>query len=264
MGFFDKIVSGVSKITEVVTKPVGDFVKDAALRLGLPAEIADILSMAMDPTKLAKDVAAKMMDEVCEKLGVPEETRKRLKGLIENPEKLVMAFAQGGVGGVIKEMGAALGIDPKLLDAISLVVNVATQNYAAAAIDATRLAKEAAKQLGLPPELQAAVNITADVIARDHESLKQSVGEAALVASERIDMSDEARLALRAGVHTATGNTAAARQDGIDYVKDKAKDIIPAPLQGLANEKIDSLAASYLPPEDDDKLEEERNRQVRG
>ncbi len=265
MAWYDFAVKAVSKVAEAVPGVIGDYVKSAALKLGLPEEIADLLGKAMDPSKLAGEAAAAAIETVGEKLGIPQDVRDKLGNLAKNPAKLVKAFVEEGPAGLVKEIGGALGIDPKILSAIAVVVNVATQNYAGAAIEATRLAKMAAKDLGLPKSLQNAVNITADIIAKDHEALTKDIGGAALDAAGGLGLSDEATLGLRAGVHAATGDTDAVKKDGIDYAKKKAAAYLPEFVQGDVNAFLDEQAG--LPPEERERervrAQNGRNQQVR-
>ena len=258
----DSVIKVAKTAMDTVTKPLQDAVKSAALRLGLPEELANVLSDAMDPTKLAGKMASKVVGEVCDKLGLPDKVKQGLQGLVEDPTRLVKAFATGGVGGVIKEIGDAIGLPPELTQAISLAVNVATQNYAAAAADATKLAKMAAEKMGLPKEFQAAISITAALVAKDADALKQGIGEATLAVADRAGVDSKV---LDVGVKLATGDTEGAKRDGIELAKKKAHAFIPDAAESFVDAQIDAAADKYVYKDDDNKkVEDERNRQVRG
>ena len=258
----DSVMKVAKSALDSVTKPLQEAVKSAAMRLGLPEEIASVLSDAMDPTKLAGKMASKVVGEVCDKFGLPDKVKQGLQGMVEDPTKLVKAFATGGVGGVIKEIGDAIGLPPELTQAISLAVNVATQNYAAAAGDATKLAKMAAEKMGLPKEFQAAISITSALVAKDADALKQGIGEATLAVADRVGVDSKL---LDAGVKAATGDIEGAKRDGIEIVKKQAHAFIPDPLEKIVDAQIDAAADKYVYKDDDNKkVDEERNRQVRG
>jgi hypothetical protein len=160
MGFFSKIkdavTSGISEIAKVATGGViGKMIAGALERFGLPPEICGLMACIGDPS-YSKKFLADELDRIGKKLGLPEQLTGALKKIIDKADEYALAFAKGGFGAVVKEVGKDLGLPPELYLAVAAGIDAYTGNAAGAAANLALLAGQCARRLGVP---ESAINI---------------------------------------------------------------------------------------------------------
>jgi hypothetical protein len=202
--------SAVGKVAEVATGgKIGDWIASSLERFGLPKEICQIMACIGDPSYTAKQLADKI-DEVGQKLGLPKELTGALKKMIDNAEKYAMAFAKGGFGAVICEVGKDLGVPPELYLAVAAAVDAYTGNAAGAAANLMQLAGKIAKHLGVPDNV---VNIVEFAGAAYSGDVKGMLQEGMQVLDGMDVLPPELETFGHLAVAAATGDDAAVQEN---------------------------------------------------
>jgi hypothetical protein len=211
MGWINSAVSAVTKVVDTVTTSVAGAVNEACQRIGLPPALANIVSMAFDPLHAGENLH-KLIDDTCGALGVPDNIRDGLKRVVDKAQKIAQTAATQGVGGVIREIGAELGVPPGLCAAIALAADAATGNAAAVTQSAVALAAEAADAMGLPKGITNFAELGASIAAGNPEGIRKGIADVAVTVADGLDMPQEFKDLAHMGAAFAKGDTQAVTQ----------------------------------------------------
>jgi butyrate kinase len=209
----DIATKAVDAVSTYVAKGIGKVMHDALVRLGIPGPLATLVAMAFDP-RYAKSEIMEAIQEVGEKLGVPQGVLDKLKNIVNKIDDYAKTFATQGFGGVVKQLGKDLGLPPALYTAIAIAVDVGTGNYAGAAMSAVELASIAAKELGIPADALDVVALGTAIAKGDVNGIQKYGAEVASDLVEHIPgMPEELKNGLQAGLQFAGGNTEKAQAE---------------------------------------------------
>ncbi|HEY0706004.1 MAG TPA: hypothetical protein VGG33_04370 [Polyangia bacterium] len=237
-------VSSIGKVAEVATGgAVGKIISDALERFGLPKEICGILACIGDPSYSTKFLAEEI-DRVGKALGLPEELTGALKKVLNNAEKYAQAFAKGGFGAVVAEVGKDLGLPPELYLAVAAGIDAYTGNAPGAAANLARLAGQCARHLGVPEDVINVVEFAGAAYAGDTKAM-------AAAGFKVIDGMDilppEMETFAHAAIGAAVGDDEVVRENLLKFGTQVAEKLgLPPEAVGLVQ-----LAAAYQQGDDE-------------